>query len=127
MEDNWIIDESKKADKSKGYIILENPETKSYLDDLLINRFWPVIRLKLNETNYIFSPQEKPKTEFKLSYTFHNGSGAGWGISTDQEIDDRISKLIDVNTQLYEFSKEGYISKEMIGKFLTLAYKIYEA
>lgn len=203
MIKDWLINECKKADKSKGIVILENPEEKYYLDDLLINRFWPVIRLKLKNTNYNYEPEEDPQINLELSYelersltfmlfdkkkaffrgklscsitgymlesefflglskennpliifeilgnsrftglpptleihkdsqeyfqiTFHHGKGAGWGVYDDKKIDDRISKTIDVNTKLYEFSKCGYISEEKIGDFLSLVYEVYEA
>ena len=59
--------------------------------------------------------------------TFHVGSGLGWGLSEDSKIYERLSEAIDINTQMYEFSKEGYISEERIGDFLTLVNKVYEA
>ncbi|MDP3012140.1 MAG: hypothetical protein Q8N27_05420 [Candidatus Hydromicrobium sp.] len=47
MKGNWIVQEAKKIDKSKDLVILENPDTKNYLDDILINRFWPVIQFHI--------------------------------------------------------------------------------
>lgn len=203
MTKSWIIQESKKADKTKGIIILENPQEKHYLDEILINRFWPTIQLKLKNTHYNYEPKENPETDFELSYeltrslifmlfderkaffrgklscstsswmleseffmglsgennpliifeilgssrfrgcppnlmvykaspeyfqiTFHNGQGAGWGRYSDNQIDEIISKTIDINAKLYEFSKDGYIPEEKIGDFLLLAYQVYEA
>ena len=45
----------------------------------------------------------------------------------ESKIYEGLSEIIEVNTQLYEFSKEGYISEERIGDFLTLVNKVYEA
>ena len=42
MKKNWLISEARKADVSKDYAILENPETRSYLDALLLNIFCPL-------------------------------------------------------------------------------------
>ncbi len=56
MENNWIINEANKADKSNGFLILENPEQKQYLDDILINKYWPFIRTRLKETYYNYNP-----------------------------------------------------------------------
>jgi len=203
MVRDWASHECKKADKSKGVVILEDPEKKYYLDDLLINRFWPIIRLKLKNTNYIYEPEKNPETTLELGYeltrsltfmlfdeggvffkgklgcsisgwmlesnlflglsrennpqmifeilgnsrfrglppkleidkdgqeyfqiTFHNGEGAGWAVYDDKKIDERINKIIDVNVQLYEYPKDGYIPEKKIGDFLALAYEVYEA
>ena len=43
MKETWIISEVKKADKSKGFLILEDPERKQYLDDILINKIFQQI------------------------------------------------------------------------------------
>ena len=69
MKNDWIIRAAKKADGSKNLVILENPDTKDYLDGLLINRFWPVIEKHLRGTNYHYYPEGKPKTDLDLSYT----------------------------------------------------------
>ena len=203
MDDNWIISESGKADKSKGFLILENPETKKYLDELLIEKYWPIIRQKLIETDYNFQPIGVPETEFKLEYThtrslwfmlfdemkaffrgrlncsldswfiesdyflgllknndpkiifdilgnsryrgnppelkiykdndeyfqitFRVGSGESWTENSDQKIISRISEIIEVNTELYDFAIDGFITAEDVGEFLTLVNKVYEA
>ena len=41
------MEEAEKADLSKDYILLENPEVKEYLDELLLKKFWPFIRSNL--------------------------------------------------------------------------------
>lgn len=66
MRENWIMSESRKADATKDYAILENPETRLKLDDLLLTRFWPVIHGCLEETGYNYHPQESPRPEFTL-------------------------------------------------------------
>jgi len=66
MSDNWVKSEILNADKSRGFLLIENPKSKTYLDDLLLSTYWPKIRLKLEETNYNYSPQKKPETEFIL-------------------------------------------------------------
>ena len=68
MSKNWAAGEAKKADTSKDYVILENPGTRSYLDDLLINRFWPVIWSNLDHSGYNYHPQDTPDTEFELEH-----------------------------------------------------------
>ncbi|MFQ6092118.1 MAG: hypothetical protein ACE5OR_05465 [bacterium] len=54
---------------TKGYVILENPKMRSYLDDLLLNRFWPVTQRTLQATNYEYAPQKNPETTFTLAPT----------------------------------------------------------
>ena len=69
MSDNWIKSEIMKADKSRGFLLIEDPKSKAYLDEILISIYWPKIRRKLEETNYNYIPQEKPETDFELFYT----------------------------------------------------------
>ncbi|OVE79357.1 hypothetical protein BVY01_02815 [bacterium I07] len=70
MTDDWIQSEIIKADKSKGFLILENPETKAYLDKLLLFKYWPKIWSKLKDSGYYYSPDDKkPETDFELSHT----------------------------------------------------------
>lgn len=64
MRENWIVVESRKADGTRDYVILENPQTRRRLDDLLLNRFWPVIHDCLEQTGYDYHPQESPQPEF---------------------------------------------------------------
>lgn len=203
MEQNWIIEQAKKADGSKDVVILENPEVRDHLDGLILNRFWPVIRNCLESSGYTYIPQENPETDFELSHilerslsfmlfdgekaffrgklicsieswmiksehflalskvndpwvvfeilgnsrfagnpptlmidknrddfyqiTFHVGSGAGWRRYDEQYIEERIKKTINVNVEMYDFSKEGFISPQDIGDFLSIAYEVYEA
>lgn len=68
MKKNWLISEAKKADISKDYVILENPEMRSYLDDLLLNRFWPSIWSNLESSKYNYHQQDTPETEFELGH-----------------------------------------------------------
>lgn len=68
MGSNWIVEEAKKIDNSKDIVILEKPDTKNYLDDILINRFWPAIHESLENTGYNYSPQDIALTEFELGY-----------------------------------------------------------
>jgi len=68
MRKNWLVSEVKKADISKDYVILENQETRSYLDGLLLNRFWPVIWSNLEGSGYNYYPQDAPKTEFEIEH-----------------------------------------------------------
>ena len=174
-----------------------------YIDNLLIQKFWPKIKCGLKATGYGYSPKNSPETDFEFSFeltrsltfmlfdekkvffkgklscsisgwmleselflglsrknnplmifeilgnsrfrglpptleidkdeqayfliTFHNGEGAGWAVYDDKEIDNRINKIIDVNVQLYEYPKDGYIPEKKIGDFLSLAYEVYEA
>jgi hypothetical protein len=203
MKQNWILREAKKADEFKDLVILENPEVKSHIDGLLLNRFWPLIKNKLRKTNYVYAPEEKPELDFRLSdklqrslwfmlfdgisaffrghlhcsmdswmlerefflgltidndpevifeilgnsrfsgnpptlhvyknrdnffqVTFHHASGASWGLYSEEQVVQEIRETIDVNVALYEFSKEGYISEEKVGEFITTTYKAYEA
>lgn len=66
MKKNWIITEAEKADDSKDLVILENPETKEYLDKLLLEKFWPVILNALENSNYNYSSE--PEIESTLGY-----------------------------------------------------------
>lgn len=66
MTKNWIIGESRKAHTTRDYVVLEHPETRRNLDDLLLTRFWPGIRETLEETGYDYMPQEAPRTDFEL-------------------------------------------------------------
>ncbi len=68
MNNDWITEAAKEADKSRGYVILEKPDSRKYLDDMLIKRFWPDIRKYLKGTGYGYSPEKEPETEFKLRY-----------------------------------------------------------
>ncbi len=68
MKNGWITEAAAGADKSRGYVILEKPDCRKYLDDMLIKRFWPEIRKYLKETGYGYSPEKEPETKFKLSY-----------------------------------------------------------
>jgi hypothetical protein len=65
---NWVIEEAKKFDCSKDVAILENPEKKKCLDDILIKRFWPVARESIEDTMYNYWPADKPEIEFEFSY-----------------------------------------------------------
>ena len=56
-----------------------------------------------------------------------NGEGANWSSYSESEITKKIKKLVKVNVQLYEYSKDGFLSEEELGAFLTAASKIYEA
>jgi len=68
MRNEWILNEVKKIDEEKDYVILENPGHKSYLDNILIKRYWPFIKKSLKNTLYNYFPRRAPKTDFKLSY-----------------------------------------------------------
>jgi hypothetical protein len=70
MKENWILKEARKADESKGVAILENPKTKTHLDKLLLNRFWPIIRETLDDSMYNYIPP---------------GNGAGWGLHGEKK------------------------------------------
>lgn len=68
MKNKWILNEAKKIGEEKDYVILENPDNKSYLDNILIKKYWPVIKKSLKNTLYNYFPHRTPKTDFKLSY-----------------------------------------------------------
>lgn len=68
MKMNWLIEEAKKADISKGYVILENPETKKHLDNLLTKQYWPLIWSNLEDSGFNYHPQEMPETEVELGH-----------------------------------------------------------
>ena len=65
MRKNWVIREAEKVDSKKNTVTLENPDTRDYLDRLLLEKFWPVILSCLNESHYNYSP--KPEIESELS------------------------------------------------------------
>ena len=68
MGSNWVITESEKIKDDKDVVILEKPDIKKELDDMLIKKYWPAIEISLKETGYIYSPDGKSKTEFEFSY-----------------------------------------------------------
>jgi len=43
MEFNWAIEEAKKIENSEDIAILEKPDIKTDLDDILIKKYWPAI------------------------------------------------------------------------------------
>ena len=65
---NWIAKESLNIDTTKDVAILENPEKKQYIDNLLIKKFWPKIECGLKATGYNYSPNNSPETDFELSF-----------------------------------------------------------
>jgi len=68
MDYKWLIKEVKKIEDDKNVVILEKPDIKKELDDMLIKKYWPVIERSLKDTGYIYSPNGKPKTEFEFSH-----------------------------------------------------------
>ena len=65
---NWIAEESIKIDTAKDVAILENPQKKQYIDNLLIKKFWPKIKCGLKTTGYGYSPKNSPETNFEFSF-----------------------------------------------------------
>ena len=59
--------------------------------------------------------------------TLTAGDGAGWGRYKDEEIKKRISGVIEANIRMYDMVRDGGLSIDMLGTFLTLAYTAYEA
>ncbi len=68
MKESWIIKEARKHGGNEDFVMLESPKTRKYLDDLLLKRFWPVIRENLDNSMYNYSPHDNPETEFRLSH-----------------------------------------------------------
>ena len=67
MGKNWIIEEAKKVDGSKDVVTLENPETKAYLDRILLEKFWPTICSCFEGSDYNYSLE--PHLESELSFS----------------------------------------------------------
>ena len=65
MRKNWVIKEAEKAHSKKNIVTLENPDMRNYLDQLLLEKFWPVILNCLKESGYRYSP--KPEIESELN------------------------------------------------------------
>ena len=65
---NWIAEESIKIDTTRDVAILENPQKKQYIDNLLIKKFWPKIMCGLKTTGYGYSPKNSPETDFEFSF-----------------------------------------------------------
>jgi hypothetical protein len=55
-DENWIMKEIRKLDPQKDRIILENPESRKYLDDLLMEKIYPAIARILDETTLPYEP-----------------------------------------------------------------------
>lgn len=68
VDTNWVIEEAKKIDSSKDVAVLQNPEKRKYLDDILTKKFWPVAKESIIESMYIYSPDNIPKIDFEFSY-----------------------------------------------------------
>ena len=68
MNTNWVLEEAKKIDSSEDVVILQNPEKKKCLDDILIKRFWPVARESIEDSLYDYWPADDPEIEFEFSY-----------------------------------------------------------
>lgn len=68
MSENWILKESKKADAKRDFVILEKPDVKKNLDELLLKGFWPVVRECLEDTGFAYSPEKNPETDFEPSH-----------------------------------------------------------
>lgn len=64
---NWLQQEASKADPSKDIAIIENPETRNHLDEMLTSLFIPKIWDILHATGYSVVP-EKPEISTELSY-----------------------------------------------------------
>lgn len=207
MKKNWVVDEARKADGSRGYVVLEDPDSKKQIEYLLVNRFWPFICSRLRDTGYSFD-KKRPPTEFEINHIherslsfmlfdnknlffrgnlklsreswmvesefflslkektdhrvifellgnsrlcgmppelsvhkgethyfqirFRNGqgaggAGAGWVMGNEESVRQRIDKVIRTNVEMYEVSKNGFISPKGFARFLSTAYEIYEA
>ncbi|MCK5492449.1 MAG: hypothetical protein KAJ14_04990 [Candidatus Omnitrophica bacterium] len=63
-KNNWIISEAKKADKTKDLIILENPQVLKFLDERLLNDFWPVILSCFEKSGYVYSLEPNIESEW---------------------------------------------------------------
>ena len=202
MKKTWIIEEAKKADLSKGYVILENPLEKDFIDNILLE-LWDGFKSKLKELEYEFLPADNveimmlefydysryfefmlldddnlffkgilscskegwmlkfenfislsikndPKVIFEIlgnsrfignpptlrinkqypsdyyQITFDNGYGACWGLKNKKQALNEIFKVIDVSIKMHELTKERFISNKTLGKFISIAYDIYE-
>jgi len=63
MKENWILKEARKADENTDTVTLENPKRRKYLDDLLLKRFWPVIKKNIENSMYNYHPHKGPVIE----------------------------------------------------------------
>lgn len=70
MEESWLLAAARNADSSKGFVVLENPETRAYLDALLIKRFWPSILQNLKNSHYQYFPDNEPEIQSSLGHIF---------------------------------------------------------
>jgi len=68
MVSSWIVKEAEKIKEYKDIAILEKPDIKKELDDMLLKKYWPAIEVSLKDTGYIYYPDDKPETEFEFSY-----------------------------------------------------------
>ncbi len=68
MESKWAAGEAKKIENSRDIAILEKPDIKKELDDMLIKKYWPSIEESLKDTGHIYYPEGKSETDFELSH-----------------------------------------------------------
>ena len=59
--------------------------------------------------------------------TFHNGTGAGWGMYNKQHIIDMALRATDIQIRMFEASIDGISKQEEVSNFLTIAYEMYES
>jgi len=84
----------------------------------------------LGNTRFLGNPPEliiDKSSEAYFQITFKAGFGKSWEYNSEKEILHNVDELIEVHTQLYEYTLDGIITGEDIGDFLTTALRIYES
>ncbi len=63
---HWILQEAHKEDPTKDRVVLENPQVRRQLDELLLNKYHPFIKKALDRTEYPYSSVDEIKIESKF-------------------------------------------------------------
>ena len=105
IDSNFFLPLSADNDPRVLFEILGNSRFKGNSPTLMVNR-------------------ERDRDYFQID--FHNGRGESWTQNSEQEIEDELKKIIKVNLEMHVFSHGG-ITLDEVGKFLTIAYDVYES
>jgi len=126
FDNGKIFFRGKLSCSKKGWMI----ESEYFLSLVKKTKF-EVLQELLGNTRFCGNPPtlivDKHREDDFYQIHFQAGNGAGWGRMGKDSIDARLKHLIQTNSEMYEHSKDGQITIEELGSFLTVAYQVYEA